>query len=150
MQLISIDFTSVIILLAGLCAYIAFLITQQETLKAIQPQNRLIAPVMIWLQLIPIFQLGYQFIVVTKISNSIKKEIASWQSDSILGFENAQSVEILRTRPTHEIGIAYCVMLCFSIFPVIGNFAAIAFLICWILYWVKLNEYKRMIQLRRT
>jgi hypothetical protein len=52
------------LVLGYLVALILFLIAQQNTLEAIQPQNRKMQPGEMWLQLIPLFNLIWQFIVV--------------------------------------------------------------------------------------
>ena len=132
------------VMLIGLIPTIFFLITQQNTLKSIQPANRLMEPGLVWLQLIPLFGLVFQFIVVSRISDSLRKEFSSWQNDdSILGYADSQSMELARRRPTYDIGLTYCILFCCSIVPLLGTLAALAGVVCWIVYWVKLAEYKR-------
>ena len=126
---------------------IFFLITQQKTLKSIQPGNRLMDPGMVWLQLIPLFGIVWQFIVVSRISDSLKNEFNSWANDnSILG--DTESLNLTNRRPTYDIGLAYCILFCCSIIPFLGFFASLAGLVCWILYWVKLSEFKNKITRR--
>gem|GEM_PF-5306890 len=48
----------------------------------------------------------------------------------------------LGRRPMHDIGLAYCILCACSIIPTLGMFSAVAALICWIIYRVKLAEYK--------
>ena len=128
---------------------IFFYLTQQNTLKAIQPANRLMEPGMVWLQLIPLFGMVWQFIVVDRISDSIKKEFRSWQNDSsILGYDDSESMQLAYRRPTYDIGLTYCILFCCSIIPMLGWLAALAGFVCWIIYWVKLAEYKNMIKRR--
>ena len=57
--------------------FILFLLHQQNTLKNVQAHNRTMAPGQVWLQLIPLFGMVWQFIVVTRISESIKRELDS-------------------------------------------------------------------------
>jgi len=64
---------AIAIALAIIGVVMYFLITQQNTLKAIQQQNRLMRPGEVWLQLIPLFGIVWQFIVVTRISDSIRR-----------------------------------------------------------------------------
>jgi hypothetical protein len=135
-----------IILIIFLIPAILFLITQQNTLKAIQPQNRSMAPGEVWLQLIPLFNLIWMFIVVTRISDSIRKEFHSRAENSLLGLPDPSLVAEMNKRPTYDIGIAYCVLNLCGIVPVIGTFAGLAGLICWIIYWVKLAEYKNKLE----
>jgi hypothetical protein len=128
---------------------IFFLITQQNTLKNIRIQNRTMSPGEVWLQLIPFFGLVWQFIVVGRISDSIRREMAS---ENTLSFEQTNrnySNSYGTIRPTYDIGITYCVLFCCSIIPIIGGLAYLAGLICWIIYWVRLSEYKNKLEVKR-
>jgi hypothetical protein len=129
---------------------IFFLITQQNTLKAIQVQNRTMSPGEVWLQLIPLFNLVWQFIVVNKISESIRRELASEKDFSFETASESNYEYYHGKMPTREIGIAYCVLALCSLIPVIGSFAGLAALICWIIYWVKLSQYKTKIEVKRN
>ena len=60
----------ILLLLGFVVVGVLFILTQQNTLKLIQPMNRMIRPGQVWLQLIPIFGLLYQFTVVTRIARS--------------------------------------------------------------------------------
>ena len=122
-----------------------FYITQQKTLKAIQPANRLMEPGMVWLQLIPLFGFAWQFIVVTRIADSLKNEFNSWQNDTLLGYADSESMKLANQRPTLDMGFTYCILFCCSIIPFLGSLIIPAGLVCWIIYWVKLAEYKKMI-----
>ena len=62
-----------------------FLLTQQNTLKAIRRENRRLRPGLVWLQLIPIFNFCWMFVVVTRVADSLYKENVSLMDDSILG-----------------------------------------------------------------
>lgn len=139
------SFGFVFILFGLLCLipWIFFLITQQNTLKLIQPQHRTMSPGEVWLVLIPIFGIVWQFIVVTRISDSIQRQLAA---GSAFSFEGPSQEYNSYERPTYSIGIAYCVLFCCSIIPFLGTLAAIAGLVCWIIYWVKLAEYKNKLQ----
>jgi hypothetical protein len=130
---------------------IFFLLTQQNTLKAIHPSNRTMNPGEVWLQLIPLFGLVWQFIVVSRISDSIRRELNNNQT--AFSFEDssvpASDSTYSSARPTYDIGMAYCVLFCCSIIPVLGGFTSIAGIICWIIYWVKLGEQKRILESHR-
>jgi hypothetical protein len=118
-----------ILCVAILIPYIFFLITLQNTLKAISPENRKMPPANVWLMFIPIFNLVWQFIVVNNISESIKAECEILQ------------LPTKENKPTSGIGIAWCICsLCFFI-----PFASIAALVLWVIYWIKVNEYKNLI-----
>jgi hypothetical protein len=122
---------------------ILFLLTQYNTLKAIQPQNRAMSPGEVWLQLIPLFNLVWQFIVVQRISESISRELSS----STFSFEESQPIQIYQqgNRPTYQIGMATCVLNVLGLVPLLGALARLAGVICWIIYWVQLSSYKNQI-----
>jgi hypothetical protein len=122
---------------------LVFLLTQYNTLKAIQPQNRAMSPGEVWLQLIPLFNLVWQFIVVQRIAESISRELSS----NVFSFEERQPLQLYQqgSRPTYQIGMAMCVLNVFGFIPLLGSLARIAGLICWIIYWVQLSSYKNQI-----
>jgi hypothetical protein len=122
---------------------ILFLLTQYNTLKAIQPQNRTIAPGQVWLQLIPLFNLVWQFIVVHRISESIDRE----RSSNNFSFEESHPIQWhpQGNRPTYQIGMAMCILNVLGWAPLLGTLARIAGLICWIVYWVQLSNNKNQI-----
>jgi hypothetical protein len=143
----------ILLLLAFLVPVIFFLITQQNTLKAIQPQNRKMSPGEVWLQLIPLFGLVWQFFVVTRISDSLRKEFNSWTDDSIFGVEGNEANSMGYPRPTYGIGLAMCICLCCTLFtnlgiPFLGLLASLGGLVCWIIYWVQLAQFKSKVQRR--
>ncbi|MGZ5189950.1 MAG: hypothetical protein ACXWCZ_02960 [Flavisolibacter sp.] len=124
---------------------IFYLLTQQNTLKSIRPENRFMSPGEVWLQLIPLFGIVWQFIVVTRIAKSIKKELASGDQFSFDSNTDGY-IDLESDRPTYQIGIAMCILLVASIIPVLGILFSIAGLVCWIIYWVKLSQYKNQIE----
>jgi hypothetical protein len=144
------------LLFAFLIPAILFLLTQQNTLKAIKPENRLMQPGLVWLQCIPVFGQLWQFFVVSRIANSIRKEITFRQEDSILGFSDAAAVEEIDKRPTFQIGIAYCVLFTINLtmkyvwvllyLSRLQGLVALSMMTCWIIYWVRLASWKRKLK----
>jgi hypothetical protein len=121
---------------------IFFLIAQQNTLKAIQPQNRRMSPGEVWLQLIPVFNLIWQFIVVSRISDSIRSEINDRTKNSFLGIADPVFANDMTRRPTYDIGLTFCILSLCGCIPILGGFASIAGLVCWIIYWTQIVAYK--------
>ncbi len=109
---------------------IFYLITIQNTLNVISYENRKMQPAQAWLALIPIFGLVWNFIIVNRVADSLKLELA------------AKNIDTDEDRPGITIGLAYCILLCCSIIPFLGFLTSIAGLVCWIIYWVKINDYK--------
>ncbi|MCW3072675.1 MAG: hypothetical protein JWO44_2565 [Bacteroidetes bacterium] len=115
---------------------ILFLITLQNTFTEISSENRQMPPGQVWLLLIPLFGLIWQFIVVNRLADSLKAEFTK------------RNIRIEEDRPGSTIGIAYCILNCCSIIPYLGPLAGLAGLICWIIYWTKINGYKK--ELKQT
>jgi hypothetical protein len=149
-----------VLLLCILIPAILFLLTQQNTLKQIRPENRSLAPGSVWLQLIPLVGQVWQFFVVSRIASSIQREVVAGDDNSILGFADVASVEAAEDKPTQGIGIAYCtlsvlVIVLNTILRVQGDlllgvvaFASLGSAVCWIVYWVKLAGWKRKLKQR--
>ena len=109
---------------------IFFLLTLQNTLKAISPENRMMPPSNVWLMFIPLFNIVWQFIMVDKIAQSITAECARL------------NIRTNDAKPTYNIGLAWNICNIITFIPFIGGLAS---LVTFILYWVKVNEYKILI-----
>lgn len=157
-----------LLLLVLLIPAIFFVITQQKTLKAVQPENRRMHPGLVWLQIIPLFNYVWAFIVVRRIADSLAQQYAALQSDNILGVADEDALKLVGKRPTYGIGLAYCVLLlCLPLLTIAGTIFSdpksenpgyyatfgfalmalgLAVLICWIVYWVQLAGYKNKLK----
>ena len=114
-----------------LVPYILFLLTLQRTLQIISPENRRMPPGNVWLMFIPLFNIIWQFIMVSRIADSLRDECIRL------------NIPVGEQRPTYNIGLTYNICSITSGFiPIIGALAAIT---TWILYWVKVNEYKKLL-----
>ena len=107
---------------------IFFLLTLQKALQLCSIQNRIGDPSQVWLMLIPVFNLVWQFILVSHISTSLGNEFRS---------RNIQK----EPEPGKSIGLAFCILTVCSIIPFLGFLTAIGGLICWIMYWSKISTY---------
>lgn len=128
---------SLIFFLGYLALVIAYLLTLQNTLKAISPANRKTEPGMVWLLLIPGFNFVWNFILAKKIAFSLEKEFAD------LG-------EKMDSSPLYNLGVFSSVMYIVTIvakyIPMGGVFLIVAGLIVWIMYWKKIAEYKKALK----
>jgi hypothetical protein len=111
-----------------LVVFILYLITLMNTLSAISPQNRRLTPGLVFLLLIPLFNLVWNFIVVTKIRDSLQAEFSA-RNLSGQGFG-------------YGVGLAMCILYIASVIPLINLLAAPALLVCWIIYWVQIAGFK--------
>lgn len=129
-ELILLNFLFMILSIIPLIFY---LVSLQNTLYEVHESNRKLNPGKVWLTLIPLFGLVWQYIVVVRISDSLKAE-----------FEKRNLI-ISEMRPGIGIGLTYCILISCTIIPVLGILCGIAGLICWIVYWVKINNYKMLL-----
>jgi hypothetical protein len=104
-------YIQVLLLIAYVVPAILFLLTQQRTLALISPLNRRMPPIQVWIQLIPIIGLAWQFYVITMISYSIRNELNTPASDSIF----ADATISARQKPAYNAGILYAAMFCVCI-----------------------------------
>lgn len=113
-----------------------FLLNLQNLLNRIEPRNRAMSAGHVWLNFIPIFNLGWFLYTVVKIKESVEAEYRS------------------RNRPPendtgYNVGLVTGVLGIASFFlgwiPVLGWGMAIAQLICWVLYWLKTSELKEQL-----
>ncbi|AHW61787.1 hypothetical protein SAMN05444285_102226 [Draconibacterium orientale] len=109
---------------------IFYLLTLQNTFNAISIENRRMQSGEVWLTLIPLFGLVWQFIIVNRLADSLKAEF------------NAKNITVDEERPGVGIGLAYCILFCCSIIPFVNFLTGVAGIICWIIYWSKINNYK--------
>ncbi len=114
----------------SLIPMIFFLLTLQNTLNAVSFENRKMEPGLVWLSLIPLFGMVWQFIVVDRMAGSLQAEFAK------------RGIATEEARPGNSIGLAYCILFCCSLIPFLGYITSIAGLICWIIYWIRINDYK--------
>ncbi len=126
-----------IILLAvciGLLPKIFYLITLQKTMNAIRPEFRKMPSGQVWLELIPLFGMVWQFFNVINVSDSLKREF------------DARGIPTAEPRPAYPIGLTFCILFCCSVVPILGGLAAIGGLVCWIIFWVKIANYKAQLE----
>ena len=112
---------------------IFYLVTLQSTFNSISVENRKMPAGNVWLLLIPVFSIIWHFIVVGNLSDSIKAEALS------------KKLFLNEARPAYSVGLAMCILDCFAIIPVLNIITVLISLICWIIYWVKINGYKNML-----
>ncbi len=112
---------------------ILYLITLQKALEAVSAENRQMPPGQVWLSLIPLFNFVWMFIVVNKIADSFQLECYRL---------NIPTTEL---KPTKGIGSAKNLLRICTFIPFLSVFANIGFIICWIIYWVKVNQIKNLI-----
>lgn len=112
---------------------ILYLTTLQSTLQAISWKNRRMAPGKVWLLLIPFFAVIWQFIVVINMADSIRAEADS------------RGLQISESKPGLTIGLIMCILSGSFFIPLLAPYAGVASMVCWIIYWVKISSYKKIL-----
>lgn len=125
------------ILLAALIAFaiclipaIFYILTLQKALNRCAPENRAMAPGLVWLLLIPLVNIVWHFFVVLNLAKSLGGE-----------FNKRGIAE--EANPGQKLGLIMCILVCCGIIPLLGVLCSLAALVCWILYWVKIAGFSR-------
>jgi hypothetical protein len=121
-----------IVLAILLLPTIFYLLTLQRALSRCAVESRTMSPGLVWLALIPVFNLVWAFFIVNALSNSLHAEFT----------RRGLAVE---PQPARGLGLALAILCALSIVPVVNILTGIAALVCWILYWVKIAEYSARI-----
>ena len=117
---------------AALLPMIFYLITLQRALNKCSPYNRTMPPGQVWLQIIPVFGWVWQFFVVGALSSSLEREYAARRMP-------------IEAQPGRSLGIALGVLGICAVLPIpfLSIVLPIAYLVLWIMYWVKIAGYSR-------
>jgi hypothetical protein len=113
-----------VVLAIAIAVQIMFLLSLSKCLKQISPRNRRMEPGQVWLALIPIFGFIWTIIMVLKIADSLRDEFEDrgFRGDGDFG---------------KTIGLVF----------IIGSFiCGPVGLVCWIMYWLKINGYRKQLE----
>ena len=118
-----------VLLAAWYIPLIFFLISLQGVLRNIAPKNRTLSPGLVWLDLIPVFNLAWNFVLVIQVSQALKREAEE------RGLKDVGDCG-------YGLGLAMSILWIFVFIPFLGGLTWVAALVLWILYWVKVVEIK--------
>ncbi len=114
---------------------IFYLLTLQGALNKCAPVCRTMEPGMVWLLLIPFLNLIWNFFVVMGLARSLANEYAR------------RGIPSPDPSPGQSIGIAMSVCSCCCFIPVLGVLSGLAGVVLWVVYWVKVAEFSRMLDI---
>ena len=109
----------------------------KRLLLACDSRNRTIEPDEVWLILIPIFGVYWNFVVVSKISKTLDNEFATSGNPS--SGNNGKG-----------IGFAACILFSLGLIPIVNMLVAIPAVICWIVYWVRMVKARERVLASRS
>jgi len=122
-----------IMLVLTILPMIFFLIHLMNLLNKCAPENRTMEGGMVWLNLIPLFNLGWIFYTIIQIRDSLQAEFS------------ARGIISDDTTFAFNIGLAYAICTCCTIIPVLGILSAIGALVLFIIYWVQTYKYSKLL-----
>lgn len=122
----------IIIVLTIVAVQIFFLLTLHRCMKKVSPENRAMEPGMVWLNLVPVLNLGWIFYTVIQIKESLLKEFADRELPSSY------------VDGTYKMGLTYAILGACSAIPYIGILPGLAAVVFWIIYWVQIIKLSKM------
>jgi hypothetical protein len=123
---------SVSMVMFGLPA-IFYILALQKALNKCAPVSRTMEPHLVWLLIVPFVNLIFDFFVVLAMAKSLANEFAR------RGIPNPDP------QPGQAVGLAMCICGCCTVIPRLGLVSIWAFLVLWIIHWVKIANYSRQL-----
>lgn len=120
-----------IVPLGMIAPWVFYILTLTRTMNAISVENRQMAPANFWLMLVPLVGNVLHFIVVSKLAASLGLEFQK------------RGITTHDAKPGYKLGLAASISFIGCFLP--GNLSLVfgaSSLICWLIYWVKIAEYK--------
>jgi hypothetical protein len=124
----------IVIVALTLIPLILYLLALQNALKKCAPSSRTMAPGKVWLTLVPVLGMVWQFIVVLDVAKSLENEFERF------------GIPCPEATPGQTIGLAMCVCNCCTVIPLLGRLAGLASLALWIAHWIKIASYSRLLE----
>ncbi len=121
-----------VVMLIGLAIAIVIIVLLSGCLAKIPPEHREMEPGMVWLMLIPCFNLVWNFFVFIRIPKSFQRYFAA-QGRTEFGDCGEQ------------LGLWYCICVVASIIPILNYIAGPASLVLLIIYLIKVLGLKGQI-----
>jgi len=128
----------VIFYAAGLVAMIYFLGILQNALRRCAPASRTMTPGKVWLTLIPLFGLIWQFFVVLNVGDSLENEFAR------------VGIPCRDLKQSTAVGIGMCVCNSCVLVPVplLRDLILTVGFVLWIAYWFRIANFSRALGAR--
>lgn len=115
---------------------IFYILTVQNALKRCHPSVCTLDPALCWLYLVPFVGMIWHFFMVSGVGNSLGGEFMR------------RGLLLPEPKPGQSIGIPMCVCGACSIIPALGLLAAVAQLVLWIVYWSRIADFSRQLDLQ--
>ena len=125
-------FIVIIAIVAVLLPNIFYTLTLQRSFTAIDPPLRPIAPGLVWLFLIPVFNFGWSFFLVVYLKRGYDRMAAAGRLSA-------------PTSAGFGVGIGFAVCFALTLVPAINVLAVIPMLVLWVLHWVQAAAARKLV-----
>lgn len=112
--------------------YILYILTLSNALNKCSPASRTMQPGTMWLLLIPLFNIVWNFLVVSGMAQSLGNEF------------RARNI-MAEPEPGKSLGMAMCICAACGIIPILGILTSLVSLVLWIMYWSKITGFSRQL-----
>lgn len=121
------------VLIIAFLVYCGFLSFLQRMLNKVEHDNRDIHPMSVWLMLVPVGNIFYQFFLISGMANSIQAEF------------KRRGTEFREERPGYDLGLLMCLFNCAGLLAYYSKVFALIPLVFWIAYWAKMAYFDKML-----
>jgi len=127
------DLLRAVLMIGFVLPVMLYTLSLQKALERCAPESRTMPQGQVWLLLVPLFNFVWHFVVVIRIARSLRSEFLRRQ------------LPLTEAKPGMVLGLATCVLVPAAFTPRVGGICALAGLVCWIVYWVRITGYSRQI-----
>jgi hypothetical protein len=107
---------------------IFYLISMQRAVARCDPSARSIPPGLVWLAMVPLLSMVWDFVVVVAVGRSLGNEYARRNRPLAYSF------------PGLGFGISFCVLNLLIWIPLINMVAVPVAVVLWLIFWVKISR----------
>lgn len=132
MQLV--DYVWVFFLVCGIPIMIIWMVVMHKALDQVSHDLRRMEPNAVWLCLIPLFGLVWQFLVAGAVSEGLAKELL------------ARNMYPKEEKPAYGYALSGCILVCCCIIPYVGVCVAVVGLILLVVHLIKIAEYNSVLK----
>jgi hypothetical protein len=143
--------TFAVLLLALAISRVLYVSALHGAVAACDPGNRRIEPWQVWLALIPLFALAWQFVVVWGVGESLGAELrargiaAELRARNLVADRRAREI-VAEEKPGFAVGMTMCATaLLAAVVPFAGVLMIPATLVCWVLHWIRIAEVRKLL-----
>jgi hypothetical protein len=141
-----------LLLIVAILIAVFYLLTLQKALSRVSRRNRLMEPGMVWLSLIPLFNIVWNFFIVTRIPDSLRNEFRDRGQDDGsdygkgIGLTNAIiGVASIPLSVMRNVSEAAKQLELTMVFALIEGVLGLVSLVLFIIFWVRIAGYSKQL-----